>query len=102
MPLEVKSVVLAPPAAVKRPEAMVELACELNPFTSVRNPVESKVEVAVPPKYALSNTERRVVEACVANKRLVDVEKMKLVASCPSTVPSPMNNTEPALPLVTS
>ena len=71
VPDAVMLVVLAPPAAVKRPEAMVEEACELNPFTSVRKPVESKVEVAEPPKYALSKTERRVVEAWVNVERPV-------------------------------
>lgn len=54
-------VVVAPPEMVRPPACvpspMVELACELNPFTSVRNPVESKVEVAVPPKYAFWKTE---------------------------------------------
>ena len=47
-------VVVAPPLIVNPPACvpspMVELACELNPFTSVRNPVESNVLVAVPPK----------------------------------------------------
>src|SRR3989338_7402454 len=33
--------------------------------TAKRLPALSKVEVAVPPKYALSKTEKRVVDACV-------------------------------------
>src|SRR3989338_11647606 len=68
-------VVVAPPETVRPvvcpPAPTVEEACELNPFTSVRKPVESNVLVAEPPKYALSKTERRVVEAWVKEARPV-------------------------------
>ena len=71
IPLEVKLVVLAPPFAVKRPEATVEDACARKPDGSVRKPVESNVLVAEPPKYALSKMEKRVVEAWVKVERPV-------------------------------
>src|SRR3989338_2524938 len=44
VPLAVRLVVDAPPAAVKRPEAMVELACETNPVLKVASPLTSSVE----------------------------------------------------------
>ena len=64
-------VVDAPPDMVKRPLVIVDEALEKKPDGSVRNPVESKVEVAEPPKYALSKTEKRVVEAWVNDARPV-------------------------------
>ena len=67
-----------------------------------RLPAESNVEVAVPPKYALSNTERRVEDARVSESRPVEVEYAKFALSCPRTPPSPTKSTEPVVPLVTS
>jgi len=60
-------VVVAPPAMVSPPVCaplpMVDDAWDKKPFGRVRNPVESKVLVAVPPKYALVNTDNKLVDA---------------------------------------
>ena len=78
VPLAVMFVVDAPPFIEKSPEVMVEDAVERKPAnverpetfvvpTRERLPAESNVLVALPPKYALSKTDNRVVEAAAAN-----------------------------------
>src|SRR3989338_670641 len=84
-------VVDAPPDMVKRPLVIVDEALEKKPDGSVRNPAESKVEVAEPPKYALSKTENLVVEACVKDARPVKLlapvnALMPVVVKFPATV----------------
>jgi hypothetical protein len=68
-------VVVAPPEMVRPPACVpsptVDDASERNPDGSVRKPVESKVLVAVPPKYARSNTESCEVDASAKLARFV-------------------------------
>lgn len=94
-------------AVVEKRLVVVAFASVVLPVTprvpaTARLPAESMVVVAVPPKYALSKTESLVDDACVTRRRFVEVEKVKFVASCPSTVPSPMKRIEPVVPFVTS
>ena len=52
---------------------MVEDAYAVNAEATLSEPSEAKVEVAVPPKYALWNTERSDVDAFASERRPVDV-----------------------------
>src|SRR3989344_2147392 len=77
IPLEVMFVVDAPPAAVKRPEAMVEDACETNPVLKVASPLTLRVETSesVPAERTpmLPFVLYRSVDDAVVEYRLVGV-----------------------------